>query len=227
MSSTYEFLLKSIIIGSSNVGKSTILKEFVKRQDNEDLVALSPTKIDQYYPTIGVEFASTILEIEPKRFIKLQIWDTAGQERFQSITQSYYRSSSIACVVYAVDVPNTFYQMEDWIRKIKLYSPNCVLLIIGNKIDKRTPTNSITTEQGQLLAKQHDAIFCETSIFHFEREFKAGLTRAIERILAQIENGTLDIESMEKSGIVYGNAKLYNNNAQVNLADHANSKYCC
>ena len=217
--------MKSILIGSSNVGKSTILKEFVKRQENNDLVALSPTKVDQYNPTIGVEFASTIFEIEPKRFIKLQIWDTAGQERFQSITQSYYRSSSIACVVYAVDNPNTFYQMEDWIRKIKLYSPNCVLLVIGNKVDKRT-SDSITTDQGIQLAKQYDAIFCETSIYHFEKEFKLALKRGIERILSKIESGALDIESMEKSGIVYGNAKLYNN-TQVNLASTASSKYCC
>eukprot|EP00834_Sanchytrium_tribonematis_P002685 NODE_88_length_21789_cov_0.534440.p12 type:complete len:226 gc:universal NODE_88_length_21789_cov_0.534440:2014-1337(-) len=223
-SNQYEFLLKAIIIGSSNVGKSTILKEFVKRQDNEDLASLSPTNIENYNPTIGVEFASTVFKIEPNRFIKLQIWDTAGQERFQSITQSYYRSSAIACVVYSVDNPNTFYQMEDWIRKIRLYSPNCVLLIVGNKVDKRTQ-ESITTEQGHELAKRYEAIFCETSIYHFEKEFKSGLTRAIERILAKIENGELDIESMEKSGIVYGNAKLYSSN-HVNLTN-PNNKFCC
>eukprot|EP00835_Amoeboradix_gromovi_P006643 NODE_827_length_3873_cov_0.542925.p2 type:complete len:225 gc:universal NODE_827_length_3873_cov_0.542925:3442-2768(-) len=224
MASTYDFLLKSIIIGSSNVGKSTILKEFVKRQTNEDLVALSPVKVDTYNPTIGVEFASTILEIASNRFIKLQIWDTAGQERFQSITQSYYRSTAIACVVYAVENVNTFYQMEDWIRKIKLYSPTCEIIIIGNKIDKRN-AESITTEQGAKLAKQHDAIFCETSIFQFEKEFKNALKRAIERILARIETGTLDIENMEKSGIVYGNSKLYSN-TQVNF-NTTDSKQCC
>ena len=223
MSTQYEFLLKSIIIGNSNVGKSTILKEFIKRQENEDLVALSPT-VAEYLPTVGVEFASSILEIEPNRFIKLQMWDTAGQERFQSITQSYYRSSSIAIVVYSVDNPSTFNQMEDWIRKIRLYSPNCVLVLVGNKTDKRND-QSITTDQGLELANQYDALFCETCVFAFEKEFKATIIRAVQRILANIESGSLDIESMEKSGIVYGNAKLYNN-TQINLTA-SNTKYCC
>lgn len=34
-------------------------------------------------PTVGVDFFSRLVEIEPGKRIKLQIWDTAGQERFR------------------------------------------------------------------------------------------------------------------------------------------------
>lgn len=34
-------------------------------------------------PTVGVDFFSRLLEIEPGKRIKLQLWDTAGQERFR------------------------------------------------------------------------------------------------------------------------------------------------
>jgi len=34
-------------------------------------------------PTVGVDFFSRLVEIEPGKRVKLQLWDTAGQERFR------------------------------------------------------------------------------------------------------------------------------------------------
>ena len=55
-----------------------------------------------YISTIGFEFFLFNVRINDKT-IKLQIWDTCGQETYKSLVVSFYRNSSLAIVVYAVD----------------------------------------------------------------------------------------------------------------------------
>ena len=55
-----------------------------------------------YSATIGFEFFTFNLKINDKA-IKLQIWDTCGQEMYRSLITNFYRNSSLAILVYAVD----------------------------------------------------------------------------------------------------------------------------
>ncbi len=66
-SSQYVYCFKFIIVGDSGVGKSCLMNQFIKKQFNS-----------KHDVTIGVEFASRIVEIEHDTNVKLQIWDTAG-----------------------------------------------------------------------------------------------------------------------------------------------------
>lgn len=70
----YQFRL--IVIGDSTVGKSCLLHRFTQGR----FPGLRSPACD---PTVGVDFFSRLLEIEPGKRIKLQLWDTAGQERFR------------------------------------------------------------------------------------------------------------------------------------------------
>lgn len=73
-------MFKVVIVGNQGVGKSSLFIRFC----DDDF-------IDNYLPTIGVDFRFKMLNIEGNT-CKLQIWDTAGQERFRTITSAYYRS---------------------------------------------------------------------------------------------------------------------------------------
>lgn len=75
--------LKILLIGSSSVGKSSLLLRFT---DDE---FLSP---EETSATIGVDYKIKSIQVGGKRF-KLSIWDTAGQERFRTLTSSYYRGA--------------------------------------------------------------------------------------------------------------------------------------
>lgn len=66
-----------------------------------------------YDPTIGVEFATKIIQNSPSTYsyssprllikkYKLQVWDTAGQERFEPIVKSYIRGC--CCIFLCFDV---------------------------------------------------------------------------------------------------------------------------
>lgn len=63
----HDHLIKLILIGSSGVGKTSILTRFAENKFSES-----------YLTTIGVDFRFKTININNKN-VKFQIWDTAGQ----------------------------------------------------------------------------------------------------------------------------------------------------
>jgi small GTP-binding protein len=87
----YDLSFKLIVIGDSSVGKSCLTLKATKN--------LFETN---YNATVGFEFFSFNIKINDK-VLKLQIWDTCGQEIYRSLITNFYRNSSLAIMVYAVD----------------------------------------------------------------------------------------------------------------------------
>ena len=79
-----EELFKVSIVGSSSVGKTTILNYIAKGEFSVDTI-----------PTIGVDFMYIDREFDGKIY-RIQLWDTAGQEQYRSIAKSHYISNFIA-----------------------------------------------------------------------------------------------------------------------------------
>ena len=76
----YDYLLKVLLVGDSDVGKQEILSGL------EDGSVDSP-----YCSSTGAAYKTTTILIDGKR-VKLQLWDTSGQGRFCTIIR--YRSST-------------------------------------------------------------------------------------------------------------------------------------
>jgi small GTP-binding protein len=87
----YDLSFKLIVIGDSGVGKSCLTLKATKNQFESN-----------YNATVGFEFFSFNIKINDK-VIKLQIWDTCGQEIYRSLITNFYRNSSLAIMVYAID----------------------------------------------------------------------------------------------------------------------------
>jgi small GTP-binding protein len=87
----YDLTFKLIVIGESGVGKSCLTMKATKN--------LFETN---YQTTVGFEFFTFNVKINDK-IIKLQIWDTCGQEIYKSLITNFYRNSSLAIMVYAVN----------------------------------------------------------------------------------------------------------------------------
>ena len=120
----YDYLLKIIIIGDTNTGKSSLLQRTTFN-----------TFSKSYLTTIGLEFGSKIITYNDINF-KLHIWDTAGQERFQSLTDSYYHFSIGYLLVFDLFDINTFYNLEKWMKNVKKKcSKHIVGILVGNKSD--------------------------------------------------------------------------------------------
>ncbi|KAK1151920.1 ras-related protein Rab-35-like [Acipenser oxyrinchus oxyrinchus] len=117
----YDHLFKLLIIGDSNVGKSSLLLRFA---DN--------TFSGSYITTIGVDFKIRTVEIDGEK-VKLQIWDTAGQERFRTITSTYYRNTHGVIIVYDVTNPESFVNVKRWLNEIGQNCDNVCKILVGNK----------------------------------------------------------------------------------------------
>ena len=146
----YDFLLKTIIIGDSSVGKSSIML----RQCDD---SFNPS----YISTIGVDFRYNTVTVNGKK-LKLQIWDTAGQERFRTITAAYYRSSEIAIVVFDVTNRTSYLNVNRWIEECKNHgNPKIKLFLIGNKCD--AINRVVSQEEAIKYAQQFNVVYMETS----------------------------------------------------------------
>ena len=147
----YDFIFKVLLLGNSDVGKSSLLLRFVDSVWNESFV-----------PTIGVDFKVKTLDIGEKR-VKMQIWDTAGQERFRNVVATYFRGSNGILLIYDITSRESFKNLESWLIEIeKNASENVLKILIGNKNDLENE-RVISKEEGQDFANRYSMQFIETS----------------------------------------------------------------
>ncbi|KAK1347309.1 small GTP-binding protein [Hamiltosporidium tvaerminnensis] len=115
---------KILILGESNVGKTSILYRFTEGIFKYTLMN-----------TIGIDFVSKDIKVEDKD-VRLQIWDTAGQERFHSITRSYYRNANGILLVFDLTDPRSFDCVDKWYEEIVEEVGNGIpIFLVGNKRD--------------------------------------------------------------------------------------------
>ena len=97
------------------------------------------------------------------KVIKLQIWDTCGQEIYKSLISNFYRNSSLAVVIYAIDNKESFNHAENWLNDLKRQAnPDVRIFLVGNKADLED--RKISKEEGEKYKEaQHLDLFMKTS----------------------------------------------------------------
>ena len=148
----YDLSYKIIVIGDSGVGKSCLTTKATKNIFNT-----------AYNSTIGFEFYSFNIKINDKT-MKLQIWDTCGQELYKSLITNFYRNSSLAIMVYAINKQETFDNIDIWLKDLRMYSnPDAKVFLIGNKVDLENQ-REVNRADGEKYANMNQLnYFCETS----------------------------------------------------------------
>lgn len=118
--------LRIVFVGNSTVGKTSILKQLIEYQYQDDVPA-----------TVGIDFFTKIINCRD-HYIKMNIWDTAGQERFAKIVSSYFRGVDGYVIVFALDDYESFLNVTKWFQIILSINPlarDAVYIIVGNKCD--------------------------------------------------------------------------------------------
>ena len=151
ISQDYDYLFKVLLLGDSDVCKSSLILRYTEETFNSKLVN-----------SIGVDFKMKKKEIDGK-IIKIQIWDTAGHERFRSITYSYYRGANAIIIVFDLSDKKSFISITEWLKQIEKHAKeNVFKFLVGNKsdlIDER----KVTYEEAKQYADEHDLPYIETS----------------------------------------------------------------
>lgn len=145
----YDYLLKVVMIGDPDVGKSCMLLSFS-----------DGTFTDSYLSTIGVDFRHRVLKLED-RSVKVQVWDTAGHERYRTITTAYYRGANAIVLVYDVTQKESFNHVADWLCDVRKVVPESLVVLAANKID--LCDRVVSTKEGESLAEELGTTYIEVS----------------------------------------------------------------
>lgn len=146
-------IVKLIIIGDSGVGKSCYLLKYTEDK-------FVPT----FITTIGIDFRVKTIYIDGVA-CKLQIWDTAGQERFNVLTKAYYRNAHGVIIMFDVNDPISFGNVERWMNNF--VNDPIPKILISNKIDL---PNKITHEEALEVSTKLDCKLFELSVKESKHE---------------------------------------------------------
>ena len=163
-----------ILVGSSGVGKTSLINAFFEQPYETDT-----------QPTVAPAFCSTTIELSDKSQVELHIWDTAGQERFQSIGGMFYRDSDIAFVCFEKGLQES---IPDWIGRVRKQVPDCIIFLVTTKSDMLTEDekNELLATRDDLLDKNDAKEFFLTSAQKGEgvKELFTAAAKCVEQICA-------------------------------------------
>ena len=143
--------IKIILLGDTNVGKTSFLSRFFSEGFNPNLTS-----------TIGITERSKILCYENKIF-KIKLWDTAGQERFESIPKQYYERIEGVFLFYDITNEQSFDNIVKWLKDIlEGGHKDLIVYLLGNKVDL-IEKRKISHEKGLSFAKSKNIKFMEIS----------------------------------------------------------------
>lgn len=144
-------IIKLVVIGDSDVGKTSLVNRFVQG-------TFTPHNSN----TVGVDFLGKKLKVFNKNYT-VQIWDTAGQERFKSVVRSYFKSAS--AVLLAFDLTNriSFEHVNSWLldvqEEMEITAP---VVLVGNKSDL-VEQRQVSQKVAVAFAKKRNLEYYETS----------------------------------------------------------------
>lgn len=143
MEKTIQYTFKIILIGDSDVGKTSLMTRYTDQ-----------TFVPSTLSTIGVDFKIKTIDVDGSR-VKLQIWDTAGQERFRAMVSNYYRGAHGIFIVFDMLKKSSFEHLSEWIGELKKKDAwgKAEVIIVGNKVDNETAIDVTEDEIKAFLEK--------------------------------------------------------------------------
>ena len=146
-----EITLKIIILGSTQVGKTSILNRYFNNDFKGNMLS-----------TIGIDFKTKYIKYEEQK-IKFNYIDTAGQEKFRAISSNYLKGTNGALLVFDITQKDTFDLINYWIDIIKESNgSNTAKLLFGNKSDL-SDNREVPKEDAESMANELDCLYIEGS----------------------------------------------------------------
>jgi small GTP-binding protein len=157
----FNYFLKTIILGNSWVGKSTILTGYSQKAE----------------PTIGIDLITQNV-LWNHNTTKMHIWDTSGNINYFNILKTYLSSCIGAFVVCNLNNTESVNSLENWIRLYLDYRKSySSIIIVGNIFEYNY---NINYEKMNELCKKYNAYYIEVDAK------KSGMTSAIYKKMVEI-----------------------------------------
>lgn len=115
--------VKIAILGTYNVGKTTLVERFVKNRFDCDIES-----------TIGGVFATKNVTVPSGEVAALHIWDTAGSEKFKSLIPAYLRGAHVVFICYHSG-GGELEEIKNQIRTVREFCPLGRIFFVETKVD--------------------------------------------------------------------------------------------
>ncbi|KAJ1678026.1 ERMES complex Ca(2+)-binding regulatory GTPase gem1, partial [Spiromyces aspiralis] len=120
--------IRVLLIGDEGVGKSTLITTLIKEEFISDI---QPTMPEVTIPP----------EITPEN-VTTHIIDTSAKPEHRDQLVTELRKANTVCIVYAIDNRASFNGVhERWLPLLRSSGVNVPVILVGNKVDTRDPTN--------------------------------------------------------------------------------------
>ncbi|CAH1274369.1 ras-related protein Rab-40B-like [Branchiostoma lanceolatum] len=146
----YDYLLKFLLVGDSDVGKQEILSGL------DDGANDSP-----FGYGCGIDYKTTTILLDGKR-VKLQLWDASGQGRFCTIFRSYSRGAQGILVVYDITNKWSFDGIDRWLKEVEEHAPGVPKILVGNRLHLAFK-RQVSIPAAEQYAMKNDMAFFEVS----------------------------------------------------------------
>lgn len=173
-------LIKIVVSGPSNSGKSSILDRFVYNDFKKD-----------YSYTVGVDFKYKIIK-RKNITIKLHLWDTCGIKHFKDLIKLYYNDANVAIYIFDITDDQSASECSTYITDYCL-KPDVKIYLIGNKTDLLNSKFKLNDKLVKLCQ--------DKNIKYMECSAKTGenINNIFDEIISNfkfIENDPIDIGSL-------------------------------
>ncbi|KAJ8897562.1 hypothetical protein PR048_002911 [Dryococelus australis] len=160
----YDYLLKFLLVGDSDVGKQEILSGL------EDGSSESPF-------CSGSAYKTTTILLDGKR-VKLQLWDTSGQGRFLYHNTLIFSRGAGHSVVYTITSKTSLHSICRMLRSVADHAPGVPKVLVGNRLHLAFKRQVRAREAETYAAKNHMAFFEVSPLCDFNiRESFSELSR--------------------------------------------------
>lgn len=163
---------KIIIVGDSNVGKSSLISSYFDQPFDEETVQ-----------TMAPCYSSKEVQRSDGTLISLQIWDTAGQERFHSINTAYFRECSVALICYNPLQSTAKQSCIYWANQIIRETQNVSLILCLMKKDLYQDKVEEYLSIGETIAQEINAL----KVVALSSKLQSGVTEAFQSAADAIE----------------------------------------
>lgn len=142
--------IKFILLGESNVGKSSIVSAYIYDENNT-----------RFRSNSCLDFSGKIKNYYDGHKLKLLICDIWGGEKFKTFGRMHYKSIPAIIIVFDLTNLQSFEEIDKWINDIKIQHDKFPyhIVLVGNKDD--LPNRQITKEMAEEKIKKYqlDAYF--------------------------------------------------------------------
>ena len=132
------YSFKFVIVGNHEVGKTSLIRQFVERKFSHD-----------YRATIGLNIFAHNFDFQGNE-LNLQLWDIGAQQYFKRFRRIYYNGAEAAFVVFDLTNRNSFEKVQEWYEEINelIEEKNIPIVLVGNK-DDLAEQRVISTSEGE------------------------------------------------------------------------------